>query len=150
MKKERKSRICAKSLPEEDHRCPRNIGRILWKRRKTSLILQIDEKPCYSIYCKWDLVSFQFPIWTDFSPKKMEGTRGLLISRLICNQELNWTVSNRCSRPCCIELRENNENRSNRRSDSVLVSNKDHLQYFRFLSTLAINFFLSRRERKNR
>lgn len=150
MKKERKSRICAKSLPEEDHRCPRNIGRILWKRRKTSLILQIEEKPCYSIYCKWDLVSFQFPIWTDFSPKKMEGTRGLLISRLICNQELNWTVSNRCSRPCCIELRENNENRSNRRSDSVLVSNKDHLQYFRFLSTLAINLFPSRRERKNR
>lgn len=42
---------------------------------------------------------------------------GLLISRLICNQELNWTVSNRCS-PCCIELRENSENRSNRRSDS--------------------------------
>lgn len=42
---------------------------------------------------------------------------GLLISRLICNQELNWTVSNRCS-SCCIELRENSENRSNRRSDS--------------------------------
>lgn len=36
---------------------------------------------------------------------------------LIYNQELNWTVSNRCS-PCCIELRENSENRSNRRSDS--------------------------------